>query len=73
MAKYEKILVGVDLHNGDRVATRELSPESKAAVEQALELAIHSAGRITFCSAAECVTTNSDADCPGSPEPAENR
>ena len=51
MARYGKILVGVDLHQGDRVAADELGPESKAAIEEALLLAIHSGGTVTFCSA----------------------
>jgi universal stress protein E len=51
MARYEKILVGVDLHQGDRVASKELGPEARAAIEQALLLAIHSGGSVTFCSA----------------------
>lgn len=50
MARYAKILVGVDLHHGDRVAARELGPEAKAAIEQAIELAIHAGGQVTFCS-----------------------
>ena len=51
MARYEKILVGIDLHQGDRVATRELGLESQAVIEEALHLAIHSGGSVTFCSA----------------------
>lgn len=50
MALYERILVGVDLHRGDRVATGEPGLESKAAIEEAIHLAIHSAGSVTFCS-----------------------
>ncbi len=49
MARYEKILVGIDLHQGDRVAAKELSLESRAAIEEAVGLAIHSGGSITFC------------------------
>ncbi|MBS0202356.1 MAG: universal stress protein [Planctomycetes bacterium] len=51
MARYGKILVGVDLHQGDRVAADELSPESQAAVNEALEMAAHSGGSVTFCAA----------------------
>lgn len=46
---FSKILVGVDLHKGDRVAAKELSPESRAAIEESLVLAIHSGGTVTFC------------------------
>jgi len=50
MACYEKILVGVDLHQGDRVAGKDLSLEARAAIEEAVHLASHSGGSITFCS-----------------------
>lgn len=46
---YSKILVGVDLHQGDRVATGELSLESRAAIEEAIHMAVHSGGSVTFC------------------------
>lgn len=51
MARYGKILVGVDLHQGDRVASSEPSPESQAAIDEALILAAHSGGSVTFCAA----------------------
>ena len=51
MARYGKILVGVDLHQGDRVTSDELGSESKAAIEESLLLAIHSGSTVTFCSA----------------------
>jgi len=50
MALFKRILVGVDLHQGDRVAARELNAESRAAIEEALLLATHSGGTVTFCS-----------------------
>lgn len=49
MAGYEKILVGIDLHQGDRVAAKELSLESRAAIQEAVGLALHSGGSVTFC------------------------
>ncbi len=51
MALYQRILVGVDLHQGDRVAARELGIESRAAIEEAIALCAHSGGSVTFCSA----------------------
>jgi universal stress protein E len=51
MAGFQKILVGVDLHQGDRLASGELSPETQAAIQQALELAIHAGGTVSFCAA----------------------
>lgn len=50
MSGFEKILVGVDLHQGDRVAARKPSLESTAAIEEAIHLAAHSGASITFCS-----------------------
>lgn len=50
MARHEKILVGIDLHQGDRVAGGALSPESQAAIDEAVRLALHSGGAVTFCS-----------------------
>lgn len=51
MALFQRVLVGVDLHQGDRVATRELGPESLAAIEEAIAMCVHSGGSVTFCSA----------------------
>ena len=48
---YRKILVGIDLHQGDRVSGDELCPESLTAFTEAIDLAIHSGGSVTFCSA----------------------
>lgn len=53
MSQYSSILVGVDLHHADRAVSKELGPEARAAVEQALELAAHSGGTVTFCSVLE--------------------
>ncbi len=53
MSHYSSILVGVDLHHGDRAASAELGRETRAAIEQALELAAHSGGTVTFCSVLE--------------------
>ena len=47
---FARILVGVDLHQGDRVAGKDLSPQTHAAIEQAILLAAHSGGSITLCS-----------------------
>lgn len=49
MSGYQRILVGIDLHQGDRVATGELGLETRAAIEEALLLAGHSGGHVTFC------------------------
>lgn len=46
---YRKILVGVDLHQGDRVAGQVLEAESQVAIDEAILLAIHTGGSITFC------------------------
>ena len=51
MARYSKILVGVDLHQGDRVAANELGAESQAAINEALIMAIHCGATVTFCAA----------------------
>jgi len=53
MTLIQKILVGVDLHHGDRHANREISQESQAAVAEAIDLAAVSGSSITFCSVLE--------------------
>lgn len=53
MSQYLKILVGVDLHHGDRAVSKEFGPETRAAISQALELAAHSGGVVTFCAVLE--------------------
>ncbi len=53
MTRIQNILVGVDLHHGDRIASSELSDETQAAVDEALQLAGTWGGTITFCSVLE--------------------
>ena len=53
MTLIQKILVGVDLHHGDRFAAREISEESQAAVAEAIDVAAVSGSAITFCSVLE--------------------
>lgn len=50
MSRIQNILVGVDLHHGDRLASPEISDEAKAAVDEALRLAATWSGNVTFCS-----------------------
>ena len=56
MSQIHNILVGVDLHHGDRIASSELEPEARAAIEEAIRLALVSGGTITFCSVLELST-----------------
>ena len=53
MTRIENILVGVDLHHGDRIASSELGDETQAAVDEALQLAATWGGTVTFCSVLE--------------------
>ncbi|WP_373650828.1 universal stress protein [Schlesneria sp. DSM 10557] len=53
MPHLQNILVGVDLHHGDRIASSNIGAESKAAVDEAIQLALVSGGAITFCSVLE--------------------
>lgn len=53
MSLFKNILVGVDLHHGDRAVSKQIGPETRAAIEQAIELAQSSGGSLTFCSALE--------------------
>ena len=53
MTRIQNILVGVDLHHGDRIASPELGDESQAAVAEALLLAAVWGGTVTFCSVLE--------------------
>lgn len=53
MPKSLNILVGVDLRHGDRIASSDFGPESRAAVEEAIRLALASGGTVTFCSVLE--------------------
>ena len=53
MTRIQNILVGVDLHHGDRIASSELSDETQAAVDEALQLAGIWGGTVTFCTVLE--------------------
>ena len=53
MTRIQNILVGVDLHHGDRLASPMLGDESQAAVSEALLLAAKWEGTLTFCSVLE--------------------
>lgn len=53
MTRIQNILVGVDLHHGDRLASPVLGDESQAAVSEALRLAATWEGTLTFCSVLE--------------------
>lgn len=53
MTRIQKILVGVDLHHGDRLASPDLGEESKAAVSEACQLATTWGATLTFCSVLE--------------------
>lgn len=53
MTRIQNILVGVDLHHGDRIASSELTDETQAAVDEALQLAGTWGGNVTFCSVLE--------------------
>lgn len=56
MARIEQILVGVDLHFGDRLASDELGPESQAAIAEAFQLAATWDATVTFFSILELST-----------------
>lgn len=49
----EHVLVGVDLHHGDRLATRDPAPETLAAITQAIKVAQAARAKITFCAVLE--------------------
>ena len=53
MSQIQNILVGVDLHHGDRLASSDLGDESRAAVTEALRLAATWESTVTFCSVLE--------------------
>lgn len=53
MTRIQNILVGVDLHHGDRLASPVLGDESQAAVSESLLLAAAWGGTLTFCSVLE--------------------
>jgi universal stress protein E len=48
-ARLEHILVGVDLHHGDRVASESIEDATQAALTQAVELAHASGAKLTLC------------------------
>lgn len=47
----QRILVGLDMHHGDRIASSDLTPPAKAAVDQAVQLATVTGASITLCAA----------------------
>lgn len=49
MSLHQRILVGIDLHQGDRVAIGEFGPETRAVIEESLLLAAHAGAHVTFC------------------------
>ncbi|MDZ4687523.1 MAG: universal stress protein [Planctomycetaceae bacterium] len=53
MQLLQNILVGLDLHHGDRIASPDLEAASQAALDQAVELAKVSGARLTLCSVLE--------------------
>jgi universal stress protein E len=53
MTRIQNILVGVDLHHGDRLASQQLGDESQAAVDESLLLAATWGASLTFCSVLE--------------------
>jgi universal stress protein E len=53
MQRLHNILVGLDLHHGDRIASDQLEPASQAALDQAVELAKSSGAKLTLCSILE--------------------
>jgi len=53
MNRLENILVGLDLHHGDRIASDELEEASQAALTQAVELAKVHGARLTLASILE--------------------
>jgi universal stress protein E len=53
MTRIQHILVGVDLRHGDRLASKELGDESRAAIREALNLALKWDAKVTFLSVLE--------------------
>ena len=53
MTRIQNILVGVDLHHGDRIASKQLGDEPQAVVDEALLLASTWGASLTFCSILE--------------------
>lgn len=53
MMALNRILVGLDLHHGDRLAADEQEPSSQAALVQAVELAISQSAKLTLVASLE--------------------
>jgi len=53
MRQLKNILVGVDIHHGDRLASTISNPATQAALEQAVELALGSQAQLTLCTVLE--------------------
>ncbi len=53
MQALQKILVGLDLHHGDRIVSDVLEETSQAALNQAVEIAVASGAAITLCAVLE--------------------
>ncbi len=53
MQGVQSILVGVNLHHGDRIASDSLGPDALAALQQAKELAHATGAKLTLCAVLE--------------------
>lgn len=53
MKSLKNILVGLDIHHGDRLASTLVNPSTQAALEQAVELASKSGATLTLCTVLE--------------------
>ncbi len=53
MLGVQNILVGLDLHHGDRIASEHLEPTSQAALNQGVELARKTGASLTLCAVLE--------------------
>ena len=53
MQGLQRILVGVNLHHGDRIASDTLGPDAQAALRQATELAQVTGAQLTLCAVLE--------------------
>lgn len=49
MAQFKNILVGLDLHHGDRLTSDTLEPTSEASLRQAVEIAVSQGSKLTLC------------------------
>ena len=62
MKRFRNILVGVDLSDGDRYVSSELSAATRSAIDRALWLAQKSGARVTFMSVVmPCLDLSDDA------------